>query len=370
VVGRAIGRLHLNNNIFSVPAVSLLHHKRHLSSSGESRYLITGGQGFIGAWIVKYLLDENTKKSGKNKVTILDAKPDEGILGQVLEKSQLSSFDKAYGDVSDTEFVQNIVDKVNPDVIIHMAALQIPTCKANPILGAKVNVVGTLNIFEAVRKLRERTKHQANIVYASSAAVSGDPRDYSNDAPILDDAHHTPLNHYGVFKIANEGNARVFWHDHKIPSVALRPFTVYGVGREVGLTSSPTKAIKAAILGRPYTIPFSGSLCINYAEDMARIFVQCGLAKLDGAYSLNIKGEVISVDEWIKLVEKLIPSAKGTIKSTGGPLPFPIHFDESGLSTLLNEKPVKITPVLEGIKSTIQKFKELNDNKQLRTADL
>jgi len=300
----------------------------------------------------------------------LDAKPDAGILGQVLDTTQLTSFDRTYGDVSDTDFVQSVVEKVNPDVIIHMAALQIPTCKANPILGANVNVVGTLNIFEAVRKLREKTKHLANIVYASSAAVSGDPKDYNN-RPVLDNTPHTPLNHYGVFKIANEGNARVFWHDHKIPSVGLRPFTVYGVGREFGLTSSPTKAVKAAVLGRPYTIPFSGSLCINYAEDLARIFVQCGRAKLDGSYALNIKGEVISVDEWIGMIEAAIPSLpKGSITCTGGPLPFPIHFDESGLSTLLNEKPVKVTPVLEGIKRTVLKFNELNEKKQLRTTDL
>jgi len=276
---------------------------------------------------------------------------------------------KTYGDVSDSEFVQSVVDKVRPDIIIHMAALQIPTCKANPILGAKVNVVGTLNIFEAVRKLREKTKHTANIVYASSAAVSGDPKDYSNE-PVLDNTPHTPMNHYGVFKIANEGNARVYWHDHKIPSVGLRPFTVYGVGREFGLTSSPTKAAKAAVLGRPYTIPFRGSLCINYAEDVARIFVQCGRTKLDGSYALNMKGEVISVDEWIKHIEQAIPSAKGSITSVGGPLPFPFHFDESGLSSLLNEFPVRVTPVLAGIKRTVQKFKELNEKKRLPTTDL
>jgi len=337
--------------------------------SDEERYLITGGQGFIGAWIVKQLLDENENGKKKNEITILDARPDEGILGQVLSSYQLKQFQKTYGDVADTDYVQSVVDKAKPNVIIHMAALQIPSCKANPIVGAKVNVVGTLNIFEAVRKLREKTKQQTNIIYASSAAVAGDPQKYGT-APILDDTQHVPMNHYGVFKIANEGSARVYWNDHKIPSVGLRPFTVYGVGREFGLTSSPTKAIKAAVLGRPYDIPFTGDICINYAADVARIFIQCGRTKLENYYALNIKGEVVPVKEWVRVLEDAVPSAKGTVTSAGSPLPFPVHFDEAGLSKLLNENPVKVTPIAEGIRRTVEKFKELHKRGELRTADL
>jgi len=307
--------------------------------------------------------------AAKNKVTILDHQKDENIINQVLEPAQLHAFERTYGDIANTDYILKTVADIKPDVIIHMAALQIPTCRQNPILGAKVNVVGTLNVFEAARQLQVATKQLPAIVYASSAAISGNPNDYGT-ATIHDHTHHTPLNHYGVFKIANEGAARVFWHDHKIPSVGLRPFTVYGVGREVGMTSAPTKAIKAAVLGRPYNINFSGDLCINYAEDLARIFVQCGRAKLNGSYALNIKGEVVSINEWIRLLETAIPAAKGIITSSGGPLPFPVHFDEAGLTALLNENPVKITPVLEGIKRTIQKFSELNKKGTLSTADL
>jgi nucleoside-diphosphate-sugar epimerase len=161
-------------------------------------------------------LDENSEGGSGgtfNKITILDAKPDDGILSQVLSSpSSPSMFDKIYGDVSDTTFIEEVIDRLCPDVIIHMAALQIPTCRALPLLGAKVNVLGTINIFEAVRKLRDKKSHLANIIYASSAAITGDPKSYTNTGIILDDTPHTPLNHYGVFKIANEGNARVYWY--------------------------------------------------------------------------------------------------------------------------------------------------------------
>lgn len=54
-----------------------------------------------------------------------------------------------------------------------------------------------------------------NVTYASSAAVTGNASDYTR-GPISDDEPHRPLTHYGVFKQANEGNARVYWEEHKV----------------------------------------------------------------------------------------------------------------------------------------------------------
>jgi hypothetical protein len=67
---------------------------RFFSTSPEQRYLITGGQGFIGAWIVKHLLDENVSQNANNKVTILDHQKDEHIITQVLKPDQLKEFDR------------------------------------------------------------------------------------------------------------------------------------------------------------------------------------------------------------------------------------------------------------------------------------
>jgi nucleoside-diphosphate-sugar epimerase len=63
-----------------------------------------------------------------------------------------------------------------------------------------------------------------------------------------------PTTHYGVFKCCNEGNARIYFQDHGVSSIGLRPWTVYGVGRDFGMTSEPTKAIKSLALSRPYHI--------------------------------------------------------------------------------------------------------------------
>ena len=135
-----------------------------------------------------------------------------------------------------------------------MAGLQVPTCRADPMLGATVNVLGTLAVFEAARLSKGQVER---VVYASSAAVYGSPEKYPA-GPLPDDAPLMPSTHYGYFKCCNEGNAKIYFQDHGIVSVGLRPWTVYGVGRDLGMTSEPTKAIKSVALGRPYHISYGG----------------------------------------------------------------------------------------------------------------
>ena len=113
--------------------------------------------------------------------------------------------------------------------VIHLAGLQVPTCRADPILGAKVNVLGTLAVFEAVRLAGDQVKR---LVYASSAAVFGPPEKYPT-GPLADDVPLVPATHYGVFKCCNEGNARIYFQDFGLSSIGLRPWTVYGVGRDL-----------------------------------------------------------------------------------------------------------------------------------------
>ena len=75
-------------------------------------------------------------------------------------------------------------------------------------------------------------------VSLESAASEGTGR-------VGDEVRLSPLTHYGAFKVCNEQNARVYWLDHGVSSVGLRPWTVYGIGRDFGVTSEPTRAIEA-----------------------------------------------------------------------------------------------------------------------------
>jgi len=228
-----------------------------------------------------------------------------------------------------------------------------------------VNIIGTLNVFEAAKRLGSPN---IPIAYASSAGVAGPPGDYG--APMDDDTPHRPLTHYGYFKLCNEGNARVYWLDHQMKSVGLRPLTVYGVGREIGMTSSPTKAIKAAILGRPLVIPFGGSTSFNYVEDVADVFVDAAGAPLRGAHVLNMKGDVLSVEQFVAILHELLPASKALVSIQAGakPLPLAYHFHQTGLDELLPQQ--KYTAIRDGIKQTADLFRTLHSQGRLHADDL
>jgi nucleoside-diphosphate-sugar epimerase len=72
------------------------------------------------------------------------------------------------GDIANPNTIKNAVEKHEAGAIIHLAALQVPFCKANPILGAQVNVVGTTNVLEAAREHGIK-----RLAYASSIAAHG-----------------------------------------------------------------------------------------------------------------------------------------------------------------------------------------------------
>jgi nucleoside-diphosphate-sugar epimerase len=146
------------------------------------------------------------------------------------------------GDVTDGTALGRALDELGITNVVHLAALQVPFCKADPVAGAKVNVVGTVNVFEAAKRRAER---MAPVVYTSSIAVFSAEDADPLTGRLTTAANPHPPNHYGVFKQANEGNARIYWLDSGLSSIGLRPMTVYGVGRDQGMTSGPTKAIVA-----------------------------------------------------------------------------------------------------------------------------
>ncbi|MEC9032485.1 MAG: NAD(P)-dependent oxidoreductase [Planctomycetota bacterium] len=309
-------------------------------------YLITGGQGFFGAWIARRLLEEEAS------FVLTDLKPDDRVLRQVLGEEEIGSLNIRFGDISSGEFVQELVEEVQPSRIIHLAGLQVPTCKSDPVLGAKVNVTGTLNVFEAARR---QEGGAGCVVYASSAAVAGPQEDYQHK--IADNAAHSPRTQYGVFKLCNEGNARLYWEEHGLPSVGLRPLTVYGVGREVGITSGPTKAIRAALLGEEFTVPFSGVTGFNYIQDIADDFICASKRHEAGALALNTPGEIHDVREFLDVVEAEIPEAANRLHCEGGPVPVAWDCSESGLEALLGDVPH--TSIEDGIRATIVEFEKL-----------
>src|SRR5437016_301186 len=226
------------------------------------RILVTGAQGCIGAWTVKALLDRGLD------VTVYDLDPHPRRLALITTAEQVTGVAIRTGNVEDTARVKALVKDEGITHIVHLAARLMPPCQANPVAGAMVNVIGTLNVFEAARDAGRPVR----VVYASSSAVWG-PEEAYGSGKLTEADPLKPSTHYGVFKQANEGSARAFYAANGISSVGLRPWTVFGVGRDAGLTADPTLAMKAVAQNQPFQIRVTGHMDLQYVGDVAEAFV-------------------------------------------------------------------------------------------------
>lgn len=322
------------------------------------RVLITGGYGCIGSWIAKALLDAG------REVWIFDRVRDTHRLDMIVDPQAQTRIRHLGGDVSDPDALREAVAANDISHILHLAGLQVPTCRAQPLLGARVNVLGTLSVFEAALALKPLV---ARVVYASSAAVHGPP-DVSDPSLIGDAVRLNPSTHYGAFKVCNELNARVYWVDHGISSVGLRPWTVYGVGRDFGVTSEPTKAIKALAAGRSYHISYGGTQDLQFVGDVAAAFVRALEAPFEGAEAFNIRGDVVPIEHFVSTLERVIPGSKGRVTHGDRQLPIAPNLDDSRLQAQLG--PLPRTPLPQGVSETYTRFRSLRDQGRLDLSDL
>ena len=322
------------------------------------RVLLTGGYGCIGAWIARNLLDRG------DEVWSYDLKEDPRRLRLILseEKTRLVQF--IQGDVTDLGRLREALESRKITHVVHLAGLQVPVCRADPLLGAKVNVLGTLVVFEAVKQLQGQIQR---LVYTSSAAVFGPPEHYPK-GPLADDVPLTPSTHYGVFKCCNEGNARIYYQDFKLSSVGLRPWTVYGVGRDFGMTSEPTKAIKSLALGRKYHITYGGWQDLQWVDDVAKIAVRCLEAPYEGAKSYNLRGHVVDLATFHRTLCEVDSAAERLITFGERQIAIAYDLDDSALQRDLG--PMPTTPLKDGIRQTLEHFKQLQAEGRLDTADL
>lgn len=306
------------------------------------RFLVTGALGCLGAWTVRQLLARGAA------VVAADVGEDDRRLRLVLGEDELAGVDRARSDVTDLRALEDLLDEHEVTHVVHLAALQVPFCREDPPLGAAVNVLGTVNVFEAVKRRRERI---GRVVYASSIAVYGaDDRGGEDERP-------RPETHYGVYKLANEGTASVYWQDDGVPSVGLRPHTVYGAGRDQGVTSAPTRAMLAAARGEPFHIPWGGSSRYHHARDVADAFVSAAIADLDGARVYNVPAEPRSMAQVVEAIERAAPGAEGTITYDDVPLPFPGQIASGSFEAEIGAWAGM--PFEDGVRETIAHFRSV-----------
>jgi nucleoside-diphosphate-sugar epimerase len=295
--------------------------------------LVTGAGGCIGSWTLALLTHAGVP------AVAFDLSHDRRRPRLLMTEEELAEIPWITGDVADTEAVAGAVAEHGVRAIIHLAALQVPFCKADPVAGARANVVGTVNVFEAARHHGVK-----RVAYASSIAAHS----FFPGAPWL-------ATLYGAYKLCDEMIARTYAQDWDVPSVGIRPGVVFGVGRDQGLTSKTTVAILAAAAERPYTVPFSGEVSALHAGEAASAFIRAVSRERDGAQVFDLNGRPTTVAAWLDIVRGLTPGAQ--LRIAGEPLPFPADLSDEPIREYLGDYgPV---PLEEGIEETYAAFRRL-----------
>lgn len=313
------------------------------------RFLVTGAAGCIGSWTVGKLMAAGTD------VVTFDVSEDLHRLRLVLDDGQLAELTRRTGDIRDLDALTALVDGERITHIVHLAALQVPFCKADPVLGSEVNVTGTVNVLEAARRSEGRVR---GVSYASSVAVFGPAHMYPGGT-VDDESPLAPETLYGAYKQANEWTARVYAADWGVGSVGLRPSVVYGPGRDQGLTSDPTKAMLRIAAGQPAHIAFGGAMTFHHASDVADYFIASARLEIDEARVHNIGGPVATIEDVVGHIGAAEPGAEVSFDDTTE-LPIPVEVVGDALDGELGAA-IAQKPLAAGIAETIERFRELLD---------
>jgi nucleoside-diphosphate-sugar epimerase len=126
--------------------------------------------------------------------------------------------------------------------------------------------------------------------------------------------------------------------------------------------------MKAAVLGRPFHIGFSGPTDFHYVADTAAAFVACADGGPAGAAVYNLHGDSVDVAAVVAEIEALCPAAAGKLTSGGPRIPIPPQLDGSAIRQAYPTLPH--TPLREGIATTVAGFRRLHAAGQLDRRDL
>ena len=249
------------------------------------KYLITGGCGFIGSHLCDALIELG------HKVRILDDLST-GVVDFLPESAEL-----VIGDVADPGIVKGAMQDM--DGCFHLDAIASVERSNKDWCGThKINQQGTVNVLDAARHCN---KSPVPVIYASSAAVYGD----NATVPLDESSVPRPISAYGADKLGSELHARVAWLNHKVPTVGLRFFNVYGPRQNPASPYSGVISIfiDRVLKGMPLNVFGNGKQTRDfiYVADVVEHLMTAMFKTKEGASVYNVcTGQPTSIEQLAK----------------------------------------------------------------------
>ncbi|MFH1407079.1 MAG: SDR family oxidoreductase [Candidatus Omnitrophota bacterium] len=319
-----------------------------------SRYLVTGGAGFIGSNIVEELLRRGEKvrvldnflTGTKHNITL-------ALENAAKSKGQAAikkNFELVRGDIRNLDACKKASKGI--EYVLHQAALRsVPKSVENPFLTNEINVLGTLNMLMAAKEARVR-----RFVYASSSSVYGDVSSF----PQKESMPAKPISPYGVSKLAGENYAVAFAKTLGLETVSLRYFNVFGPRQN---PESKYSAVIPALLSRilknkPPVVEWDGrqSRDFTYVANVVEANIKAARAKGISGEVINVAcGSTISILEILKSLDKILGKTPKPLYAQKRPGDVrKTYADISKLRRLLWIN--KLVEFEKGLRSTVQWF--------------
>jgi len=270
--------------------------------SSPKRILLTGGAGFIGSHLAEALIRGGAKVSIVDNLDDFYAPTRKRLNLQEIESA--GSFEFFDADVRDIEALRKVAERVQPEIVIHLAARAgVRPSIEQPALYESVNVAGTVNVLEIAREFKVQ-----RLIFGSSSSVYG----ITNTVPFCEDDLQTrPISPYAATKLAAELMCYTYAHLYGLMTICLRFFTVYGPRQRPDLAIHKfTRLIES---GKPIPVYGDGSMGrdYTYVDDI----VAGVLASLEYAPEPKLPFEVFNLGNCcpVRLAEliALLESATG-----------------------------------------------------------
>lgn len=314
--------------------------------------LVTGGAGFIGAYVTRKLLDEG------HRVVVYDLQPDRNVLDLVLpEKTRAHSrLRLEAGEVTDGWRLLDLCKLEHVDAIVHLAAPLTMATIANPPIGIRDICLGTSTIFSVAKAIGAR-----RVVWTSSVAVFGAKSHYTTNA-LPDDAVQRPPDLYGSCKSLCENLALRAHQLDDLDVVGLRLSIVYGAGRLRGYMSYPSHLMREAAAGDVVHVKYGPqSLHWQYVEEIADMTSIALASSREGTgKTYNAFGDTRSWHDAAAIIRSLRPALRVTVGDEIDPALKNVveHFSAEGFATDYDYD--LRWPLESGIAATLDTYDRIN----------